>query len=118
MKGFTEFMNEGVHARSTDILHDLMLALKSTSLNTRMTEWRTNEVPHGTLEVRDLGRWENPPRHEMPDDDDGEDYDWQILTNDSASKISEIVKKIEQKYSCQIRWGCNEKNWIDFSLPN
>ena len=63
------------------------------------------------LEVRYWGEWENPE-----DAEDEEDYDWQVLTDESKEKLDEILTAIQKQYKVKIEQVGSEKNWLVFSI--
>lgn len=66
-------------------------------------------------EVRDWGNWENP--QEAYDEDDYEDYDWQVLSRDSKAALNAIVAKYQAIYGrMDILVSAEEKNWISIQV--
>lgn len=58
--------------------------------------------------IRDWGRWQIPDGEE----DDG-DYDWEELSDESATKLQGIINEFSKRYpTIEFRWQTGEKNWI------
>ena len=64
-----------------------------------------------TLEIRYWGHWEIPE-----DEEDDGDYDWEVLSQDSAKKLNDLIKKFEKENKCHIDYHTSEKNWILFRI--
>lgn len=91
--------------------------LKSHSMMARYgdtdspTEERGGEYYFG---LRDFGSWSNPP--EARDD---EDYDWQVISQESAKAIKTVLDDVAKKYpTLKFDWSPEEKNWISVRVRN
>lgn len=68
----------------------------------------------GTAAIRYWGDWKVPSDI---DEDEIEDYDWEELTPEWMSKLGEIRRKLQSKYTDIIIYiQTNEKNWIDIEI--
>jgi len=89
-------------------------ALKNT---TEGRQSHMNEKPELKGEVaefafRDWGHWENPR-----DVEDEQDYDWQVMTEQTRAKLQEYMKKVAAKYPRVIcQYSAEEKNWLHFTV--
>lgn len=64
--------------------------------------------------IRDWGHWSNPP--EAQEEDDEEDYDWQVLSRESGTKLQSILNQVEQSFpNIKFSFTTEEKNWIMFT---
>ena len=60
-----------------------------------------------------LGTWKLPAD---VDDDDG-DYDWEVLSKESAMKLNKFVTSLNASNKLyDIRWSTGEKNWITITV--
>ena len=61
--------------------------------------------------IRYWGTWVNPDYAE-----DEEDYDWQVLTRESADRLKELTKEYGERYGVTITFTIDEKCWITFRV--
>ena len=65
--------------------------------------------------VRHYGTWEMPD--DCDEDEDDGDYDWEVLSDDTAEKVNKIISKIRSENpDVEIDWFTSEKNWIDITV--
>lgn len=64
-----------------------------------------------SFDIRHWGVWENPSYAE-----DEEDYDWQILTEESRSRLQELTEDYSKRYGVTIRFTVEEKNWLSLTV--
>lgn len=64
-----------------------------------------------SFDIRYWGEWENPEGEE-----DEEDYDWQVLTRESVSRLRELTKEYGERYGVTITFTPEEKCWITFRV--
>jgi hypothetical protein len=58
--------------------------------------------------IRDWGRWENP--HDAHDE---QDYDWQVLTDQSRRELDKLHNQFSKQYpGIKFEFSTEEKNWI------
>lgn len=72
-----------------------------------------------TLSIRHLGNWEvsdddrYDPDHE---DEDFEDWDWEVPTEETRTKIKNIVESIKKETGRNVSVEFGEKNWTYFTI--
>lgn len=62
------------------------------------------------LYIKNIGKWYIPDEY-----DDEEDFDFPIPTENTLTKISNIVKSIEKEFKIKIFWEYSEKYWMVFT---
>lgn len=63
-----------------------------------------------TVSVRHFGDWQNPI-----DAEDEEDYDWQVPTENTCRRLTEMMSAYSRDYGVRMSWhNEGEKNWLRF----
>lgn len=88
----------------------LLTALKSTGGYGFDVDGPYSEDSRAYMSVRHWGQWENPQGEE-----DEEDYDWQVMTDDSSHQLEGIIANVGVKYP-NVKMECqgSEKQWLEF----
>lgn len=91
-----------------ELLHKLEAILKGAErVSISDIQYKKDE-----LMIRHWGQWELPDDEE---EDDG-DYDWEVLSEKSSKKLTEIITKFEKENNCKIVSDSSEKNWLYFKI--
>lgn len=94
-----------------DVYNDLKKAIGS---GLKITTEKENYI---NSEIRNWGNWEHDYEDYEREEEDFEDDDFMILSSNSISKLSEIIKGLKTKYpDVSIKFETSEKNYIDFHI--
>lgn len=98
--------------------NDLVRAFKSSPLYSRWSTVQQNDgYKPGSISfgIRDWGKWVNP--QDMPADDSGEDYDWQVPTPETKRAAQQIIDSVSSRYpQLNFYLQTSEKNWFDVDI--